>query len=112
MFNYSAPGAYRPEAVNLDHMPSFTFGGRYSLEKPNTNPGNTMIVVYKIWLNFILCIAPCAYETEKVNLDHTPSYTFGLKVHHSKTNDTPGNFVIVKPINSFYSRCQYIFINW
>lgn len=34
-----APGAYRPEDVNLNHAPSFSFGEKFNLEKPNSNPG-------------------------------------------------------------------------
>lgn len=28
--------------------------------------------------------------TEKVNLDHTPAHSFGIKVVREKTSDTPG----------------------
>lgn len=29
---------------------------------------------------------------EKVNLDHTPAYSFGVKVTHEVHSDTPGNY--------------------
>lgn len=80
-------------------MPSFTFGGRHSLEKPNNNPGNYSVKILfqnvSIYLKTIPIPAPCAYETEKVNLDHTPSYTFGVKTNHLKTNDTPGTYNLI-----------------
>lgn len=42
--------------------------------------------------NYYFCsfTAPTAYQTEKVNLNHTPAYTFGIKVKHEKYSDTPG----------------------
>lgn len=39
----------------------------------------------------LLCLvaAPGAYEVEKVKLDHTPAYTFGMKRKELVRNDTP-----------------------
>lgn len=34
--------------------------------------------------------APGAYQPEKVALDRTPAYSFGVKVNRKKVNDTPG----------------------
>jgi hypothetical protein len=34
--------------------------------------------------------APCAYNVEKLSLDHAPAYHFGLKVNHDKVDDIPG----------------------
>ena len=39
---------------------------------------------------FINLLAPSAYMSEKVTLDHGPSYTFGVKSVIVKMSDTPG----------------------
>lgn len=39
----------------------------------------------------ILIAAPNDYCTEKVNLDKTPEYSFGLKHTLDKPSDIPGN---------------------
>ena len=34
-------------------------------------------------------LAPCAYETEKINLDKSPRYSFGSKIIHDRPNNNP-----------------------
>lgn len=93
----TAPGAYRPEDVKLDHTPSYSFGNKFDLIKPNTNPGNYLdfLYIYKIKhlkpkTQSVYYVAPGSYHSESVNLDHSPAFTFGHKTKLSKTNDTPG----------------------
>lgn len=38
----------------------------------------------------IYVLAPSAYKSESVKLDHTPAYSFGIKVNHKKSSDAPG----------------------
>lgn len=36
-------------------------------------------------------LAPTSYQVEKVNLTHTPAYSFGLKIKQERyTSNTPG----------------------
>lgn len=42
-------------------------------------------------INVDLITAPNDYCTEKVNLDKTPEYSFGLKPVLDKSSDIPGN---------------------
>lgn len=37
----------------------------------------------------LLVLAPCAYEPEKLNLDPSPSYSFGTKNIHERPNNNP-----------------------
>lgn len=39
-------------------------------------------------------LAPGHYNAEKVQLDHTPAFSFGLKLNQGKTSDTPGTICI------------------
>lgn len=43
--------------------------------------------MYEFCYNFI---APGSYMPEKVNLDHSPAFTFGQKIIQKTINDTPG----------------------
>lgn len=73
-FAFLAPCAYETEKVKLDQSIAYSFGSKFTHDKPNSNP------------------APGAYEVEKVHLDHAPSYSFGSRLNHDKPSDTPGNF--------------------
>lgn len=91
---------YSPEKYNLQHMPSFTFGVKSNLEKPNQNPGNNnnrfrlvLSASKHPLLNAIQFHAgPTAYAVEKVNLESKKSFSFGLKIKQEKYSDTPGTF--------------------
>lgn len=75
-----------PEKVVLDHTPAYTFGLKVKQEKFNDSPGIPFAIL-KLIEDIILdlvshsktILAPGTYMPEKVNLDHTPSYTFGIK---------------------------------
>lgn len=49
----------------------------------------------------VCSVAPGAYQTEKVVVKQTPSYSFGVKVNHTKVSDTPCKY------NSFMC-CSYV----
>lgn len=38
-----APNQYAADKCNFNRQPSFTFGGRRIVEKPNQTPGNTNV---------------------------------------------------------------------
>ena len=37
-----------------------------------------------------ICLAPGTYSPEKVNLDKSPEYSFGIRVENHKTESIPG----------------------
>lgn len=43
-----------------------------------------------ISIPFFHFVAPGTYSPEKVNLDKSPRYSFGLKTSYEKTSDIPG----------------------
>lgn len=50
-------------------------GARHDHVKPNTTP------------------APGSYAPEKFNSEHTPAFTFGIKVETKNKNNTPGKYL-------------------
>lgn len=94
-YQFLAPFAYSPEKCNLDHQPSYSFGGKYNLSKPSGTPckslnsAHLMAKFPHLHNNHFSFAAPTAYQTEKVNLNHSPAYTFGTKANHEKYIETP-----------------------
>lgn len=99
IFQYScqfvAPFAYSPEKCKLDHHPSYSFGGKYNLSKPSDTPCTsfqpTWCRNFLIYNNFPFA-APTAYAAEKVNLNQSPAYSFGVKAKDEKYIESPGNY--------------------
>lgn len=53
---------------------------------------HSKIIMINIDDNYIiLIVAPNDYCTEKVNIDKSPEYSFGLKSVLDKPSDIPGN---------------------
>lgn len=48
------------------------------------------LILSKLSLIFI-STAPTAYQTEKVGMNQSPAYSFGIKHKEQKYSDTPGN---------------------
>ncbi len=88
-----APNAYRPEKPM--HTPRYSFGVKLNHEKTSDTPGKFICIwkkLYFLQINIYEChlLAPGHYNNEKVQLDHTPSYSFGVKINHEKVSSTPG----------------------
>lgn len=43
-----------------------------------------------VYFRFSSPLAPSAYAPEKVNLKHTPAFSFGLKIKQERYSETPG----------------------
>lgn len=41
-------------------------------------------------------LAPGHYNAEKVQLEQTPAYSFGIKVNYEKVSSTPGKIIFAK----------------
>lgn len=60
-------------------------------DKPSNNPGKDSFQPNNID-NFKVYDfqAPGAYEPEKVNLEHSPAFSFNSRINHDKPSETPG----------------------
>lgn len=99
--HFVAPGAYSPEKSSLDKAPhQYSFGLKTIHEKQNENPGKCVSLHIRLLLfyntptkSMLHKIAPGAYQTENApSKQQTPSYSFGVKVNHTKVSDTPCKF--------------------
>lgn len=94
----AAPGTYSPEKCNLSRQPSFTFGTKSDQKVRSDTPGKRCSVrILVLHVNYhensLICTAPSAYATEKVNQSFQPAYSFGLRPEEKIKSDIPGNFV-------------------
>lgn len=62
--------------------------------KANDNPGKQKHFIQPSTAAFehfdMYVIAPGTYNPEKINLDNSPKYSFGLKTDLKKPNEVPG----------------------
>lgn len=92
-----APNSYNipdSDKVMHEHSPKYSFGVKAHPEKPSDTPGGLFYLLhYNYFHIFFFNLAPNCYnipESDKVMHEHSPMYSFGVRVHPEKLLDTPG----------------------